>query len=321
MKRPKVLIVGAKGQLGVVLTRYLQDRYGFDQVIASDLHETPFLIESKYEKLDATDQHAVLEVVVKHGITHIYHMAAILSAKGEEKPIVAWELNMKTLINILEVARISKVKRVFYPSSIAVYGGEYDRTNTDNDTPLTPSTVYGISKVAGENWANYYYQKYNLDVRSLRYPGVIGYQSMPSGGTTDYAVEIFHRALVDRAYTCYLSEDTKLPMIFIDDAIRATVEIMEAPQDKITRRTSYNLAGISFTPATLATAIQKEIPDFNINYQPDFRQQIADQWPQVINDKKAQEDWNWKPAYDLPRMVAVMLSELQKEFTSKTTLD
>ena len=262
-------------------------------------------------KLDATDFKAVEEVVVKNKITQIYHLAAILSAKGEQNPLATWDLNMKTLFNVLEVSRLHKVEKVFFPSSIAVFGNNVDKENTLQSSNLTPSSVYGMSKVAGENWAHYYYQKYGLDVRSLRYPGVIGYQSLPGGGTTDYAVSIYHEAIKNIEFDCFLAAKTTLPMIYMDDAIRATLELMEAPKERISIRTSYNIAGMSFNPEEIATSIKEHYPNFKIKYNPDFRQGIADSWPKIINDTDARNDWNWKPEYDLKLMTKTMIENLK----------
>lgn len=310
MNKDVILIVGSNGQLGTVLTQELRKIYGETNVIASDLFKK---IDShdNFITLDATDFDAVEEVVVKNKITQIYHLAAILSAKGEQNPLGTWDLNMKTLFNVLEASRIHNVKKVFYPSSIAVFGNNIDKENTQQFSNLTPATVYGMSKAAGENWANYYYEKYNLDVRSLRYPGVIGYQSLPGGGTTDYAVSIYHSAIKNEDFECFLSPKTTLPMIYMDDAIRATIELMEAPKEKIKIRTSYNLAGMSFNPEEVAASIKEIYPDFKITYKPDFRQAIADSWPKNIEDSFARNDWNWKPEFDLKAMTKVMIDNLK----------
>ena len=305
-----ILIVGANGQLGTVLAQQLRGIYGDANVITSDLIQKN---DAHYHfiTLDATDFKAVEEVVVKNNITQIYHLAAILSAKGEQNPLGTWDLNMKTLLNVLEVARLHQVKKVFYPSSIAVFGNNIDQLNTLQSSNLSPTTVYGMSKAAGENWAQYYYEKYDLDVRSLRYPGVIGYQTLPGGGTTDYAVAIYHKAVKNEEFECFLSPKTTLPMMYMDDAIRATLELMEAPKENITVRTSYNLAGMSFNPEEIAASIKEVYPDFKITYKPDFRQAIADSWPQIINDSQARTDWNWKPTFDLKAMTKVMIDNLK----------
>jgi threonine 3-dehydrogenase len=312
----KILITGASGQLGTVLVKKLQEKHGVDNVIATDLHFNENFY-GLFKKLDATDFNALQEIVQKYKVTQIYHLAAILSASGEKSPLSTWDLNMKTFFNVLEVSRLNDVDKVFFPSSIAVFGNNIERFNTSQSVNLTPSTVYGISKVAGENWSKYYFERYGLDVRSLRYPGIIGYQSLPGGGTTDYAVEIFHKAINQESFECFLNSSTMLPMIYMDDAIRATIELMEVPSEKITVRTSYNLAGMSFTPEQLAKSIQKIYPEFQIRYQPDFRQKIADSWPMSIDDSEAKNDLNWKPQYNLDTMVDDMIRNLKLEYIYK----
>jgi threonine 3-dehydrogenase len=310
MNKDVILIVGSNGQLGTVLTQKLRLIYGVYNVIASDLYEK-IGSEDNFTRLDATDFKAVEEVVLTKKVTQIYHLAAILSAKGEQNPLGTWDLNMKTLFNVLEVSRLHKVNKVFFPSSVAVFGNNIDRENTLQSSNLTPSTVYGISKAAGENWGNYYYEKYGLDVRSLRYPGVVGYQSLPGGGTTDYAVDIYHKAVKNEPFVCFLEASTTLPMIYMDDAIRATIELMEADKEKITVRTSYNLSGMSFNPEQIASSIKEHYPNLKIAYKPDFRQAIADTWPKLINDTAARNDWNWKPEYDLEQMTKAMIENLK----------
>ena len=310
MSKTVILIIGSNGQLGTVLSEELRKIYGDSHVITSDLFKRIDSVDN-FIKLDATDFKAVEEVVIKNKITQIYHLAAILSAKGEQNPLATWDLNMKTLFNVLEVSRLHKVEKVFFPSSIAVFGNNVDKENTLQSSNLTPSSVYGMSKVAGENWAHYYYVKYGLDVRSLRYPGVIGYQSLPGGGTTDYAVSIYHEAIKNIEFDCFLAAKTTLPMIYMDDAIRATLELMEAPKERISIRTSYNIAGMSFNPEEMATSIKEYYPDFKIKYNPDFRQGIADSWPKIINDTDARNDWNWKPEYDLKLMTKTMIENLK----------
>ncbi|MEP3387488.1 MAG: NAD-dependent epimerase/dehydratase family protein [Reichenbachiella sp.] len=309
------LIIGAGGQLGTVLTQALRNIYGNDQVVRSDMRMLDN-ITGPFEVIDATDASRIEDVVKQYQIEEIYHLAAILSANGEKNPLGTWDINMKTLFNVLEVSRLNGVKKVFYPSSIAVFGSEVDQTNTPQASFLNPSTVYGISKAAGENWAQYYFQRYGLDVRSLRYPGVIGYQSLPGGGTTDYAVDIYHKAIEGENFSCFLEENTTLPMIYMDDAIRATIELMQAPKESIKTRTSYNLAGMSFSPAEIAASIQELYPDFKITYEPDFRQQIAASWPQSIDDSRAREDWGWQPAYDLKSMTADMIKNLKLQYST-----
>lgn len=307
----KVLVTGAGGQLGTVLTKSLKEKYGKESVIASDIR-TIADYDGFFEILDATSEIDLANIVEKHKVTQIYHLAAILSANGEKNPIQTWDINLKSLFSVLEVAVKHQLEKVFFPSSIAVYGINAPKIDTKQDAYLDPTTVYGISKAAGENWAQYYFLRYGLDVRSIRYPGVIGYQSLPGGGTTDYAVDIYHKAIKEEAFICYLKEDACLPMIYIDDAIRATLEIMEAPKSAIKIRTSYNIAGISFTPKEIATSIKKWYPDFKVNYKPDFRQAIADSWPASINDDAAKEDWGWKASYSLNEMSEEMITQLKK---------
>ena len=316
MRTDKILITGAGGQLGTVLTTQLQKKYGFDSVIASDLIRNASF-EGNFEVLDVTDFDALKRCVLKNEITQIYHLVAILSAKGEEAPLQTWDVNMGCLFNVLEVSRLCKIDKIFYPSSIAVFGNNIEMDNTPQSPNLTPLTVYGISKASGENWVNYYYKKYGMDIRSIRYPGVIGYQSLPGGGTTDYAVDIFHKAIKEELFSCFLSASTNLPLIFIEDAIRATIELMEAPAKNIKVRTSYNLAGFSCTPEKLYNAVKEVYPDFKIAYKPDFRQDIADSWPNSIDDSSALNDWGWEPKFNLESMTAVMITELKKIY--KTT--
>ncbi|MFT5997697.1 MAG: threonine 3-dehydrogenase [Neolewinella sp.] len=311
--KPTILITGANGQLGTVLIPALRARYGNDSVIASDLRPA-LTYDGRFEVIDATDVDRLRGVVREYGVTQIYHLAAILSASGEQDPLRTWHINMTALLNVLEVSREEKVEKIFYPSSIAVFGESAQLDNTPNDSFLDPLTSYGISKAAGENWAQYFFAKYDLDVRSIRYPGVIGYQSDPGGGTTDYAVEIFHKAILGEPYTCFLREDEMLPMIFMDDAIRATIELMEAPRESINIRTSYNLAGTSFSPMEVATAIQHFYPEFLVSYVPDFRQEIAAKWPNSINDAAARNDWGWQPEFDLEKMAVSMIENLRKRY-------
>ena len=306
----KILITGAGGQLGSVLTMKLQEKFGVDHVIATDLYPKVGF-SGHFETLDATDYQKLESIVIKYSITQIYHLAAILSANGEKTPVKTWDLNMKTLINVLEISRIQGLNKVFYPSSIAVFGANAPKDNTSQDQFLLPSTIYGMSKVAGENWVNYYYTKYGLDVRSLRYPGVIGYETLPGGGTTDYAVDIFHKAIHNMPFECFLSASAQLPMIYMEDAIRATLELMETPKQNITIRSSYNIAGMSFTPNQLFLMIRKTYPKFTITYHPDFRQEIADTWPNSIDDSFAVRDWSWSPKYDLESMTESMIKNLK----------
>lgn len=310
MSKDRILVIGAGGQIGTVLTQALRGAYGHTQVVATDI-KTPQHVEGPFEILDALNGEALIGLIKKYRITQIYHLAAILSATGERDPLWAWNINMTSLFNVLESARQEGVGKVYFPSSIAVFGREADRENTPQHEVLIPETVYGVSKVAGENWANYYFRRYDLDVRSLRYPGIIGWQSLPGGGTTDYAVDIYHHAVAGKPFSCFLRADTRLPMLYMDDAIRATIELMEAPSEQVTVRTSYNLAGMSFTPAEIAESIRRHVPDFQINYAPDFRQAIADGWPASIDDGLARRDWGWRPRFDLEAMSADMIAHLK----------
>jgi nucleoside-diphosphate-sugar epimerase len=308
----KVLIIGAGGQIGLELTENLSQIYGHENIVPSDLKETDSFQKNPFEKLDALDKNALFEIVKKHGITQIYHLAAMLSATGEQNPMFAWKLNMESLFHVLDLAKEKHIKQIYWPSSIAVFGPTTPQQNTPQYTVMEPSTIYGISKQAGERWCEWYFKKFGVDVRSLRYPGLIGWKSAPGGGTTDYAVHIFHEALKKGTYESFLSENTALPMMHMEDAIRATIELMHAPSETIKIRGSYNLSGISFSPKEIATEIKKHIPDFTITYKPDFRQAIADSWPKSINDDNARQDWNWKEKYDLPKLVENMLVNLKK---------
>jgi nucleoside-diphosphate-sugar epimerase len=312
MIKEKILVIGASGQIGVELTMALRKLYGNANVIASDLREQNPLLEGTgpYVSLDVMNKEMLHVQVIRQNITQIYLLAAILSATGEKNPNLAWNLNMQGLLNVLDIAREEKLQKVYWPSSIAVFGPTSPRVNCPQQTVIEPITVYGISKYAGEFWCNYYHKRYGLDVRSLRYPGLISYKSEPGGGTTDYAVEIFHEALDEKKYTCFLKPDTYLPMMYMPDAIRATIELMEAPAERIGVRTSYNLSGMSFSPAEIAEEIGQLVPGFSISYAPDYRQSIADSWPQSIDDSVARADWGWKPEFDLKRMTADMLSNL-----------
>ncbi|MBS1525970.1 MAG: NAD-dependent epimerase/dehydratase family protein [Bacteroidetes bacterium] len=309
MKEQRILITGACGQIGTELIPALRQRFGDDHVIATDIHVRPSGI-SNYIQLDVM-QDEMLELVVKEcGVTQIYHLAAMLSAKGEQNLDAAWSLNVHSLLSILKIAHEQGLEKVFWPSSIAVFGPNSPKYNCHQNARTEPTTVYGISKRAGEYWCNYYFDKFGVDVRSLRYPGLISAGASPGGGTTDYAVDIFHQALEKGNYTCYLEEDTCLPMMYMPDAIRATLELMEAPKEKISVRTSYNLAAMSFAPCDLAARIRKILPDFKIDYHPDFRQAIANSWPASIRDTEARRDWGWQPEFDLNRMTLDMLERL-----------
>lgn len=310
-KEDRILIIGAGGQIGIELTQELSKLYGSENVVAADVKPIPSLTNNPFEKLDILDKEALFSVVKKHGIKQIYLLAALLSATGEQNPMFAWKLNMEGLFNVLDLAKEKHIKKVYWPSSIAVFGPTTPRLNTPQFTAMEPGTVYGISKQAGEGWCHWYFKKYGVDVRSLRYPGLIGWKSAPGGGTTDYAVHIFHEALKTAKYECFLSENTALPMMHMEDAIRATIELMHAPFDNIQIRTSYNLSGLSFTPREIAKEIQKHIPAFEISYKPDFRQAIADTWPSSINDDEARKQWGWKEHYSLPLLVENMLTNLK----------
>lgn len=310
--KEKVLVIGASGQIGVELTLALRKIYGNANVIASDLREQNPLLEGTgpYVSLDVMNKEMLHVQVIRQNITQIYLLAAILSATGEKNPNLAWNLNMQGLLNVLDIAREEKLTKVYWPSSIAVFGPTSPRQNCPQQTIIEPITVYGISKYAGEFWCNYYNHRWGVDVRSLRYPGLISYKSSPGGGTTDYAVEIFSEAKENKQYECFLKADTYLPMMYMPDAIRATLELMEAPAASISVRTSYNITGVSFSPAEIAAEIKKHIPDFEMSYKPDYRQTIANSWPQSINDSVANRDWGWKAEYDLPKLTKDMLENL-----------
>jgi len=313
MVKEKILVIGASGQIGVELTLALRKMYGNANVVASDLREENDLLKGTgpYVSLDVMNKEMLHVQVIRQGITQIYLLAAILSATGEKNPNLAWSLNMQSLLNVLDIAREENLHKVYWPSSIAVFGPTSPKQNCPQATVIEPVTVYGISKFAGEFWCNYYNRRYNVDVRSLRYPGLISYKSAPGGGTTDYAVEIFHEALDEKKYECFLREDTYLPMMYMPDAIRATIELMEADASKISTRTSYNISGMSFSPKEIAAEIKKHIPEFTISYKPDYRQAIADSWPQSIDDSVARNDWGWKEEFALERMVGDMLVNLK----------
>jgi nucleoside-diphosphate-sugar epimerase len=308
----KTLIIGAGGQIGTELTLALRKKWGVDQVIASDIKtEKPAnLSEGPYVALDILNRDAVREFIINEKIETVYLLAALLSATAEKQPDFAWKLNMEGLFTILDLAKEGYLKQIFWPSSIAVFGPTTPRDHTPQFTVMEPSTVYGISKQAGERWCEYYNQRYQVDVRSLRYPGLISHKSPPGGGTTDYAVDIFYQAKKSGSYECFLSEDTALPMMFMDDAIRATIELMEAPREQLRIKSSYNLGGICFTPKEIAASIQEHMPEFTIRYAPDFRQAIADSWPKSIDDSYAQSDWNWKSEYNLSDLTREMLENI-----------
>jgi nucleoside-diphosphate-sugar epimerase len=311
---PKILIIGACGQIGTELTKKLRSMYGVDNVIASDIRKLNIDIvnEGIFEVVNALDYNQIEHLVEQYQITDVYLMAALLSATAEKNPAFAWDLNMNSLFHVLNLAKAKKIKKIFWPSSIAVFGPTTPRNNTPQYTIMEPTTVYGISKQTGERWCEYYHHVYGVDVRSIRYPGLISWSTEPGGGTTDYAVDIYHKALKKGNYECFLSENTALPMMYMDDAIRATIEIMQAKDEDVKIRSSYNLAGVSFTPKEIALEIKKHIPNFSISYKPDFRQKIADSWPASIDDSSAQKDWNWKHKFDLASMTVEMLENLKK---------
>jgi nucleoside-diphosphate-sugar epimerase len=308
----EIIVVGAGGQIGTELVIELRKKFGNDQVIASDVHEKcPEILEGgPYVQLDILDKALVRSVIIDRKIKHVYLLAALLSATAEKNPEFAWRLNMEGLFTILDLAKEKHIEKVFWPSSIAVFGPTTPQNNTPQHTIMEPTTVYGISKQAGERWCEYYHKNYGVDVRSIRYPGLISYKSKPGGGTTDYAVDIFYKAKENRRFTSYLSEDTALPMMFMDDAIRATIELMQAPSEMIKERSSYNLAGVSFSPKEISSSIKKQIPDFEISFEPDFRQAIANSWPNSIDDSAAQKDWGWKHCYGLNEIVEIMLENV-----------
>ncbi|MHA6246344.1 NAD-dependent epimerase/dehydratase family protein [Pontibacter sp. CAU 1760] len=310
-----ILVIGACGQLGSELTLALREMYGGANVVAADVaapKQADLRDSGPFEQVDVLDIKMLAQVAAKYKFTQIYHLAAVLSATGERNPKFAWRLNMEGLFNVLDLALEHKVNRVYWPSSIAVFGPSTPRQHTPQQTIMDPNTVYGISKQAGERWCEYYFQKYGLDVRSLRYPGLIGYKALPGGGTTDYAVDIYHKALASETFECFLSEGTYLPMMYMPDALKATLNLMHAPADQIKVRDSYNLGAMSFAPEEITASIRKHIPDFEIVYNPDARQKIAESWPQSIDDSVARNDWGWQPSYTLDSMTEDMLLNLKQ---------
>ncbi len=311
----KLLVIGAGGQLGSELTKALVNTHGSDAVIATDFQES---VKSKFtycrfKTLDVLDKDAIANLIQEEKITQVYHLAAILSANGEKNPVQAWDINMQGLLNVLDLAKEFKLDKVFWPSSIAVFGPNSPKSNTPQDAFKNPTTVYGISKLAGEHWCEYYFKTYGVDVRSLRFPGLIGYKSLPGGGTTDYAVDIYYKAVNKEPFTCFLQEDTALPMMYMEDAVQATIQLMAAPASNIQIRTSYNLSGMSFSPQEIAESIRAHYPEFSITYAPDFRQKIADSWPSSINDDCARNDWGWKASFGLTEMTAEILTKLPSQ--------
>lgn len=314
------LVIGAAGQLGIELVLRMQKEFGVDSVDISDIRvpDNDAAMRSKFLHLDATDESALSKILEEGQYDEVYHLAAMLSATGEKKPLAAWDLNMQSLLNVLEAAKEGWIKRLFWPSSIAVFGPSTPRNSVPQDAPLDPTTVYGISKQAGEFWCRYYHEKYGVDVRSVRYPGLIGHRSVPGGGTTDYAVDIYHYAAKDEPYTCFLQADQALPMMYMDDAVRGTLELMGAPKSKITVRTSYNLGAMSFTPSEVGESIRQQRPQFELRYAPDQRQAIAASWPSSIDDSAANRDWGWQPRITIDDMTSLMLDAIS---TKNETLE
>ena len=316
---PKILIIGACGQIGTELTHQLRALYGVENVIASDIRKlnNDVVNSGPFEVVNALDFNQIEHLVEMHQITDVYLMAALLSATAEKNPAFAWDLNMNSLFHVLNLAKAGKIKKIFWPSSIAVFGPTTPKENTPQYTIMEPSTVYGISKQAGERWCEYYHNIFGVDVRSIRYPGLISWTTLPGGGTTDYAVDIYHKALSDGKYECFLTSETKMPMMYMDDAIAATINIMKAPAEQIKIRSSYNLAAMSFTPTEIAAEIKKHIPELEVTYEPDFRQKIADSWPASIDDSRAREDWGWNHEFDLEMMTVDMLKNLSPQYNTE----
>lgn len=307
----KILITGACGQLGSELTAELRKIQGNENVVASDIVEpNPHLGDGPFEYLDVMDRQRFEEVIESYDISVVFHLAALLSASAEKKIDLAWQLNMDGLLNALNIARDKSIKKLFWPSSIAVFGPDAQKIKTPQNSPCNPTTVYGITKVAGEQWCAYYQRKFGVDVRSLRYPGLIGYKALPGGGTTDYAVDIYHKALAGETFSCFLEKESALPMMYMSDAVKAAIDLMQAPSEKITVRTSYNVSAISFSPEEIAASIKSRLPEFEIEYHPDYRQDIASSWPDSIEDIAARNDWNWAPEFNLERMTEDILEHL-----------
>ena len=318
MQNPKILIIGAGGQLGSELTQALWNRYGKQNIIATDIKDPGgILAQGNFEVLDVLNKKQLSEFIRKNSVTQIYHLAAVLSATGEKNPAFAWHLNMDGLIHVLDAAVEFRIEKIYWPSSIAVFGPNTPKDNTPQDTIMDPTTIYGISKLAGERWCNWYFNKHQVDVRSLRYPGLIGYKSKPGGGTTDYAVDIFFKAVKEKTYECFLKGDTYLPMMYMDDAVKATIDLMEAPAEKVKIRSSYNISAMSFSPEEIAAEIRKRVPGFSISYSPDFRQTIAESWPKSIDDSAARADWGWAHRFDLHKMTDEILKNLPAKIESE----
>ncbi len=319
MAEERILITGASGQIGTELTYALGERYGMENIVATDIQD-PAYSDISFIVLDVLNEQRMREILEDYRITQVYHLAAILSASGEWNPTKTWNVNMNGLLSLLKHCVDLNISKLFYPSTIAVFGGPTPKVDTPQHSPMIPTTVYGMSKLTGELWCNYYHKRYGLDVRSIRYPGIISYKAPPGGGTTDYAVEIYHEAIQHGEYNCFLKEDTRLPMIYMPDAIRGTVELMDAPTENIRERTSYNLAGMSFSPSEVAASIKSHMPDFKISYEPDFRQEIAASWTESIDDSAARRDWGWQPKYDLSSMTEDMLVHLRERYKQKGTV-
>lgn len=317
MSETRILVIGSSGQIGTELVEGLRARYGPGNVVASDIKPPQVTQTGPFAMVNAMDRRGIERIIEKHGVTEVYLLAALLSATAEKDPAFAWQLNMESLFIVLELAREGKLKKVYWPSSIAVFGPTTPKDGTPQHTIAEPSTVYGISKQAGEQWCAYYHRRYGVDVRSIRYPGLIGWKSAPGGGTTDYAVHIFHEAIKHGKYTSFLGPETTLPMMYMPDAIRATIDLMQAPPEMVKERTSYNLSGLSFSPREIAAEVARHIPGFTIDYAPDVRQDIADSWPRSIDDSAARTDWGWAPRYDLKAMVDDMMVNLQEQLVEK----
>jgi nucleoside-diphosphate-sugar epimerase len=319
-KMENIMIIGASGQIGSELTMQLRKLYGHSHVFATDLKEPPPDVRDSgpFELLDVMDDKRLIHFAIRHKITQIYHLAAVLSGNAEKLPMQAWRINMDALLNVLDLAKeVEEIRKVFWPSSIAVFGPSTPKDNTPQLTVMEPNTVYGISKLAGERWCEYFYKRYHVDVRSIRYPGLISYKTEPGGGTTDYAVEMFFEAIKHKCYACFLKKDAKLPMLFMEDAIEATIQLMEAPEDGLSTRSGYNIGGLSFSPEELGDVLRKQIDGFTVTYSPDYRQAIAESWPRSINDSVARHDWKYHPRYDLKKMVEAMINGVREKLKIK----